>query len=627
MIDDVLTIDDGKRRQRVQLADYLDARAEEAAITSEYRWIKTLRQLDVDGQPLRRRFTFRGDSLWWFSELYLHKQQVVLNIHRTIAALDALVGHERPVEVSLVRGGRIVRALAPQAARVHGFRYRGATEPDATARLRILKIDVRARALMLAARLSRWRQSQWSQPTAATVAAFVHRAFWRSGAPEGSAESYIGPVLEALEARARDRVSYVSLGPAENFRARRWWHAATKRTDPGAAIPIESLAPLSRLADSNRLWRERHPMLRSLWDSAAVREHARAGPYDSWPLIREELAGIVLLQWTWSARAMDEAGAALDAIRPEVAVTYAEAGGWGRAVILEARRRGIPTAGLQHGFIYDSWLNYLHEEDEMRSDPANPADAGFPRPVQTMLFDEYARSHLARRGHFPADSLVVTGSPRLDALVRTIGALSPQDIAAARQTTGADTRDLVLFVGKFTQARHVLGTLTEAIGRMPGVHLAIKTHPAETPDAYQPIAKGHDHVRVLDAGAPLGPLLRACRLVVTVNSTVALDAGVLGIPALVIGLPNNLSPFVAAGIMAGATATSEIEPTLHRILYDEEFRLQLERARGDYLRRFAIGSDGRAAARSADAVLALAARDPLESAAITPDGRGEGDNH
>jgi hypothetical protein len=113
---------------------------------------------------------------------------------------------------------------------------------------------------------------------------------------------------------------------------------------------------------------------------------------------------------------------------------------------------------------------------------------------------------------------------------------------------------------------------------------------------------------VLPADAPLGPLLRASRLVVTVNSTVALDAGVLGIPALVIGLPNNLSPFVAAGIMAGAASASDIGPTLQRILYDEEFRLQIERARGDYLRGFGIGSDGRAAARSADAVLTLADR-------------------
>ena len=57
---------------------------------------------------------------------------------------------------------------------------------------------------------------------------------------------------------------------------------------------------------------------------------------------------------------------------------------------------------------------------------------------------------------------------------------------------------------------------------------------------------------------PLAPLLAASRGVVTVNSTVALDAGVAGIPALVIGLPNNLSPFVDAGALAGARTTADI---------------------------------------------------------------------
>lgn len=606
MIDDVLTIGDGTGARDVRLADYLDARAEECAAGSEIEWIKRLRQLDVTGQPLRRRFTLRGDSLWWFAELYLHKQQVVLNAHRTIAALDALVARERPKELAVVRGGRIVRSLAPQAARTHGIRYRSAAGSRG-ATLRRIRMDLRARGLMFAARASRARTARIPSPQSPSgIAAFVHRAFWRSGAPEGSAESYIGPVLEALEDRAAGRVQYISVGPSENFRARRWWHPFIKKADSGAAAPIESFAPRSKLADSLRIWRERHAMLDALLNSTAVREHARIGPYDCWALIREELAGVALLQWPWSARAMDEAGAALDALRPAVVLTYAEAGGWGRAIMLEARRRCIPTAGLQHGFIYHSWLNYLHEEDEMRADPVNPGDTGFPRPAQTMLFDDYARAHLEHRGHFPAESLVVTGSPRLDALVRTVDALSSEQVAASREASGAGSRELVLFVGKFTQARHVLGALADAIGRMSGVHLAIKTHPAETPDAYEPVARGHDNISILPATAPLGPLLRACRLVVTVNSTVALDAGVLGVPALVIGLPNNLSPFVAAGIMAGARTRSDIEPLLQRILYDGGFRLQIERSREEYLKRFAIGSDGRAAARSADAVLALA---------------------
>src|SRR5262245_13088718 len=225
MIDDELMITSGAGARRVRLADYLDARAEECALASERDWIKRLRQIDVDGQPLRRRFTYRGDSLWWFAELYLHKQQVVLNTYRTIAALEALIARERPFEMEVVRGGRTVRILAPQAARAHAVGYRGAAV-QTTGTLRMMQMDLRARALMLAARASRVRRSKGPSHDGSTkVAAFVHRAFWQSGAPEGSAESYIGPVLQALEDRAPGQVRYVSVGPAENFRARRWWHA------------------------------------------------------------------------------------------------------------------------------------------------------------------------------------------------------------------------------------------------------------------------------------------------------------------------------------------------------------------------------------------------------------------
>jgi hypothetical protein len=99
-------------------------------------------------------------------------------------------------------------------------------------------------------------------------------------------------------------------------------------------------------------------------------------------------------------------------------------------------------------------------------------------------------------------------------------------------------------------------------------------------------------------------LLRASRAIVTMNSTVALDAAVLGVPALVIGLPNNLSPFVDAGLLAGASPPDLVRQ-LRQILYDEEFRQRLWAARRDLLARFGMAADGRAADRTVDAVLEL----------------------
>jgi len=304
---------------------------------------------------------------------------------------------------------------------------------------------------------------------------------------------------------------------------------------------------------------------------------------------------------------MDEAAAALDACRPQVVITYAEAGGWGRAIVLESRRRGIPTVGLQHGFIYRHWLNYLHEPDEIAPDVEQPEDHGFPAPTRTLVFDAYAARHLTEQGHLPADAVAVTGSPRLDALASDVARLTPAEIDRARAAAGAGARTLVLVTTKHREARDVLAPLLDAAAALPDVHVAIKAHPAETPELYAALVAGRPHVTVLPAAATLAPLLGGSRAVVTVNSTVALDAAVLGIPALVIGLPNNLSPFVEAGIMSGAAGTAAaILPALRQILYDEEFRSRLARAQRAFLSRFRMAADGQAAERAAEAIVQLA---------------------
>jgi hypothetical protein len=600
MIDAALTIGTAHATQKVDLAAHLDQAAAEAAAVRANAWIKGLRHALVDGEPLRRRFTFRGDSLWWFTELYLHKQQVVLGLFETIAAFHALIEREQPRLLTLERGNRIARLVAPQVADAKRVAYRGPAGRQFDG-WSLARLEARAAWLHATALGSRLRPRSRSGVAHGTIAAFVHRAFWRSDAGDGSAEAYIGPVLQALERRiGRDGMTYVGVGPRANFRARRWWDPL--RTDAlGASTPIEAFAPLDRLRLSRRVWQARHGLRLALWRSTDLRQRAVIDGCDAWPLLQGELAGVALLQWPWSARVCDEADAALDILRPRALVTYAEAGGWGRALMLASRQRGIPSVGLQHGFIYRHWLNYLHEPDEMAPDPDCPADRGFPRPSATLVFDRYAARHLREAGHFPEGSVIVTGSPRLDALVRAAAAPPDESGQSGSGAAGAGSA-MVLLTTKYREARRVLPKLVDAVERTPGAHLAIKTHPAETPDDYEAIAAGRRSVSVLPATSPLASLLRTCRAVVTVNSTVALDAAVLDVPALVIGLPNNLSPFVDAGIMVGAP-DDQIEAALRGILYDEEFRARLGTARRAYLEQFGIGSDGRAADRAAAAIL------------------------
>ena len=603
MIHATITIDDGRS---VQLASYLDAPIEEAAHDAEYRWIKALRHANVDGSAFRDRFMFRSDSLWWFTEIYLHKQQAILDLHRVILAIEALIDRERPRTIDVSEGSMIVRELVPQLAARHNLASNTRRIPSREWNSRLARIEWRARMLALAARASRLKAGSERPSAHPAIAAFVHRAFWQAGRDDGSAESYIGPVLTALERKAGPgHIAYIGIGPSSNFRVRRWWHPLAPITGGPSVTPIERFAPWTALRESHGVWKARRRHFDVMSASDDLRAASTIAGVDCWSIVREQLAGISWLQWPWSARAMDEAGAALSALQPRTALTYAEAGGWGRALILEARRRGIPSVGLQHGFIYHRWLNYLHEHDEMQPGPAG--DAGFPAPTLTLVFDDYAARHLQTHGRFPPHALRVTGSPKLDALTANLAALTPEAVAATRREVGATEQDaIVLLTTKETQARHVLPALAAAVASIPDARLVIKPHPGESETAYDEAIRAHGRAHVVAATMPLAPLLATARAVVTVNSTVALDAAVLGIPALVIGLPNNLSPFVDAGALAGARVATEIGQQLQRILYDEGFRSQLERAREAFLDRYAMRSTGVAAVRSAEAILELA---------------------
>jgi hypothetical protein len=724
-----------------ELRSYLDAAGNERVATEAARWIKALRQLPVDGVPLRDRFTYRGDSLWWFAELYLHKQGTIDRLWQTVLALDALCQRERAQgELILVPGDAAVELLAPQVAARHGLTLRlDTTSPHRRTAPSRLALDLRSRFYTWSALASRARVrphrlthppsgprggarssgGESGDAGAGGTLAFVHSAFWRkpagvdpgSDASEGH-EGYIGAVLQALQARAAAQpVRLVGVGPRTNFKARRWWHAlAPSRTGVGEipVEPIERFASWRALAGSRAVWRERFAMERALLASDAIRAHATILGYDIWPLVAEELRGVARLQFPWSARAMDEAAAAMEIVRPAVVVTYAEAGGWGRALMLEARRRGIPSVGLQHGFIYRHWLNYRHEPDEMRPSPTNPADRGFPHPDRTLVYDGYAAHHLVQTCHFPADTVTITGSPALDALVAAVASIADPErariraeldqlaasaprveqterlhsrtqpdtpVAPARradeaerargsahiahlaapasrveqtertraradeaegarqgkdlsvssaartddpeklrgsaqlapQPSGTATTDhLIVLVTKYTQVQESFQGLLRAVSALEGVRLVIKPHPAETAERYQEVIAGIGarNVIIAPSSLDLARLLAVARLVVTVNSTVAIDAIALGLPAVIVGLPNNLSPFVDAGVMAGGDHQSL--PSLLAALIADEARRDalLTRARA-FAALHAMQPDGRAAERAADAIVSL----------------------
>ena len=110
--------------RRVALATYLDAGAEERAHDGGARLDQgAAPRCSVDGQPFRRRFTLRGDSLWWFAELYLHKQQVdPAGCSARSRRSTQLIERERPLEIGIATGSRLSGRSRRRSARARKVR-------------------------------------------------------------------------------------------------------------------------------------------------------------------------------------------------------------------------------------------------------------------------------------------------------------------------------------------------------------------------------------------------------------------------------------------------------------------------------------------------------------------------
>ncbi len=601
--DDLVIVETPRGPKRFALADELGAELAEQAEVEANRWIKALRAVRIDGLSWRDRFQHRGDSLWWFTELYFHKTRVVSDAFRRLFALQRVIERYRPTTIRLSGTDAALGLIANEVATASGVELAGPRLPGRQLAA-VADVVLRGHLYVWRARLAALRAPARLPLTRARVAAFVHAAFWRQ-----SGEQYTGPVLRELASRLpAGQLSLVGLGPRTSYRARTWKHRVAEVGSPYAPglpfTPIDAFARPGQLQESREIWRTRRAAWNAVRRSPDVRRASTIDGCDLWPLLEPVFAGAVYLQFPWSAHVMDQIGAALDALEPEAAVTYAEAGGWGRALVLEARRRGVSTVGLQHGFIYRHWLNYLHEPDEMAPSPSNPADAGFPAPTRTLVYDRFAAAHLTSSGRFKPESVVITGSPRLDELAATAGALGPGDLDRLRQRAACESAEtLVVVAAKYTQIARVFRDLVAAAAAIPGVLLLVKCHPAEGPEPYLRDAGGASSVRIADASIDLAELVRAARLLVTVNSTAALEAMVLGTPSLVLALPNNLSPFVEAGVMGGVPDGQPIEPALRAALVDDAWRASLAERAKAFVREYRMASDGLAASRAAAAIL------------------------
>jgi UDP-N-acetylglucosamine 2-epimerase len=286
--------------------------------------------------------------------------------------------------------------------------------------------------------------------------------------------------------------------------------------------------------------------------------------------------------------------------KPDVLVLYAESSGLGRAAVLAARQAGIPSFAVQHGIMYPQYFSHEHEREELERE--NEGEA-VPIPSRTAVFGSLAKDLLMDRGGYREDRIVVTGSPKFDALVETAAGY---DTRATRRLLGVPERArMLLLASRFSAVGPVFEELVNAVERLDDVWLLVKPHQAEAPTPYVGVLSRLRPTRskLVEPATNLLELLVASDGLITVDSFASSEALVLGRPVLVVNLPSNLASLVDRGVALGVERGDSIEAALRRILFEDDVTRELEEKRRVYLQEFAFGADGRSTERIVRAIL------------------------
>ena len=259
--------------------------------------------------------------------------------------------------------------------------------------------------------------------------------------------------------------------------------------------------------------------------------------------------------------AIETAKVAFEALRPRSLYVVDPYDLWGCALVVAARKSGVPSVEVQHGIIPGAHSGYLHLDGEIAPDQTQ-ASPFSPVPDVIAVHGESAKQSLVENGRFAPEWIRITGSPTIQAARRRSG-----DRKQIRARLGLDDSSVAaLFFGT---ARYVhpaddahIRAFLQCCRTITGMKALLRPHPADHESAGRyrsyAMAAGVD-APILVADDPLD-LILAADVVVTYNSTTALDAMALDRPVIDVNLSGSPEqvPFARDGAAIDARSQEDL---------------------------------------------------------------------
>jgi hypothetical protein len=555
-------------------------------------FLNAIQDIVIDDQSLVEHLMWRGVSLWQFLPSYLWPS--VSRAVSLVSALNKVVSDTRPTLIKFApvndRTESIWQGIVESIATAHQITcqctratpsrlWQGC--PAAAFWTQLMPLQV----------LHRLVKDDLSQPvtTHGRRLLFASQArHWIEGPGRMGHDEQFEPVLRALRGSGWDSFVGVDCPYSPRYRAigSLWRRAMLPDTRWSGFYAESSIKELRR--EFNEARDHFRKVWRALKTHSGFRSQFGLENVAFLPPLYTELQRAFATTLPNCAAMLVAAADLIEVHQPDaVAATY-ETGPYQRALIVEARRRSIPTLGLTHGVILDTHYDYMHKGVAPSLDPQVTA---FTIPDVTCTWGAASQKSLTISGHYPGDAVKVTGSWRHDAVRDGL------DPARQSRSNGRVPRVLILSAGQ-----HVAHYVETALASLPqACEAVVRLHPADDPEPVLKTLRRAGAEEFFQQGGPLDEQLAQADVVVSQWSTAVSEAILQGKPTVLVdlyGLP-GYEAYVRYQACLLATTSQQLAEAIGSALDDTAVRNQLSKNRKRFIKEFYYRLDGKGAERVA----------------------------
>jgi hypothetical protein len=563
------------------------------------RWIKELgKKTSRKNNNLISTFEFKETSLWWWMEYWLYESYAYYDSFKQVTKVFHIIYNllikEKPEEVIYITDGKLIDKtikIIADKLNIKTREIRSNFELVQFKTIKIIKINLikiffNIRFII---RKRLWKilniDSNVKRPNQNKIPLLIIN--WSSFRDEDC----IKPIIEEID---KNKYDVYALDIASNTFLE--WSLFTKKRKENVLkhLLLENYIKKSELAQVKNF--------KFQWDILRkdnyFKELFEINDINIWSLVEPQLSAYFNVRLKDHLIHLIAIDNIIKKIKPKYVITPAETSEFDKSLFLACQKASIPVIAVQHGVINND-LRCMHDVGEVSLDKIKPNYC--PIPTITAVYGQSDKDFLIKKGHYPEDSIVITGNQRYDFLPKKTEEYNKAEVL--KKFGLHPSKRVILFITCPFSSEIDIQILTEEIIRevssLENVQLIIKVHPVENENNYIDMVKNTKNTIKVIKKADMFELLFVSDISITTYSNSAIESMIMNKPLIVMNLTGTDYPqdYSKEGAAIKITKNGLLKEKIKELLYDEKSKEELLRKAKQYLDKNLYKVDGKASER------------------------------